>query len=131
MQACHHRFSNKRLSLHLFAFQEIDEQLSICENCFSVLNKFAGFAEQAMKAKEFFEYLRSLDSLPDDLESVRIDYGLRIEKVNQSTDTNDLGMNIKNEELDDDAECQQGEMSSSLSCTNISYMNLTHQMRAT
>lgn len=106
MQFCclrSHRFSNKNqpiITLHLFSFQEIDVQLGICDACFHTLNKFALFSEQCMKAKEVFEYLRSLSSIPDDLESIRIDMGLRVEKVHQSTDTNDLSMNIKNEEFE-------------------------------
>lgn len=67
------------------------------------------FSERCMKAKEFFEYLRSLENLPADLESVRVDLGVRIEKVNQSTDTDDLSLDIKNEL--DDPECQHGMMS--------------------
>lgn len=52
-----------------------------------------------MKAKEFFEYLRSLDVLPD-LKTTRHDFGLLTEHVNRSTDTDDLNLDVKSEFID-------------------------------
>lgn len=88
-----------KLSLIFYIFQEIDQHANICENCFIVLYKFYSFSERCMKAKEFFEYLRSLDSLPD-LTATRLDFGLQFERVNRSTDTNDLNSDCKSEFID-------------------------------